>query len=490
MVCKFQVPGAENSVLELVRGCDVFKKVFGIIVLLCVISGCAGIDIKDDRVSLKDEVRDALAKTRAKDDVVSGKKVIGGKTYKVELRGVNVTDFVDLVYGKIANVPYVIDQGIRYSGVSMDIMLPGKMAKNEVVGVVGRMLERMGYWVDEIEGVYYINRSEDREKAKIKKVIKSYRVKNGNVKELSNVLKEISDSGLQVKVSHDDVGHLIFTGEDAEVRKVMEVVKSLDRKRRVIHIDVRVISLVMTGNLKYGLAPFIKATYEGETYLQWQGKSLFADGQISFGLGIGDKINAVLDLLEKRDYAKTVSAPYMMCTEGRTCKINVGVKIPVLTTEKSSNDTSTIVQTVSYQPTGIVIDMIGKELSPGRLSMLTNIELSEGESNSLSKLDSPSIINRTVSSDVILKDGQVTVIAGLYSYQSQKTKSNIPGIKGMLDILGNNSETQSKTEIVILIKPRLIEEDEEMVDITIDKIGKIERIEDEKRLQVEKSKTN
>jgi general secretion pathway protein D len=55
--------------------------------------------------------------------------------------------------------------------------------------------------------------------------------------------------------------------------------------------------------------------------------------------------------------------------------------------------------------------------------------------------------------------GQTVLLAGLISERSQKTQSGIPGlreIKFIGDLLGNTSNTKTRSEIIIFIKTQLI----------------------------------
>ena len=71
----------------------------------------------------------------------------------------------------------------------------------------------------------------------------------------------------------------------------------------------------------------------------------------------------------------------------------------------------------------------------------------------------PTISDRHVHSTVAVSSGQTVLLGGLISDNDQRTKNGLPivgDIKVLGDLLGNTDNTNTRTEIIIFIRPRVI----------------------------------
>ncbi|WP_372836495.1 type II secretion system protein GspD, partial [Pontibacterium sp.] len=95
------------------------------------------------------------------------------------------------------------------------------------------------------------------------------------------------------------------------------------------------------------------------------------------------------------------------------------------------------------------------------------LELSQVISNTsddaIAGINSPVISQRSFKTSLLVGDGQTAVVGGLISENNTKGNSKVPGA-GDLPVIGNlfKSETQGrdKTEIVVMITPRIIRDTE------------------------------
>jgi len=92
-------------------------------------------------------------------------------------------------------------------------------------------------------------------------------------------------------------------------------------------------------------------------------------------------------------------------------------------------------------------------------------EVSEAQQNTLSSINSPIILNRTIHTDVVAGDGQTVLIGGLISKNKSETAYHVP-LLSSIPILGNLfksvSKNTTKTELVIMITPRIIRSPKEI----------------------------
>lgn len=140
-------------------------------------------------------------------------------------------------------------------------------------------------------------------------------------------------------------------------------------------------------------------------------------------------------------------------------KIHIGDKVPVIT----SNVTSTGVtsESVSYLDVGLKLDVEPQVQLQGDVSIKVGMEVSNivREVKSGTGTLTYQLGSRNATTVLRLKDGETQVLAGLISDEDRAGVSKMPGL-GDLPLLGrlfsSHRDEKNKTEIVLLITPRII----------------------------------
>jgi general secretion pathway protein D len=140
-------------------------------------------------------------------------------------------------------------------------------------------------------------------------------------------------------------------------------------------------------------------------------------------------------------------------------KIHIGEKLPVFTTTSTAN--VGVSASVSYLDVGIKLDVEPNVSLSEEVSIKVGLEVSSivkevpGPSGSLAY----QVGTRSAATSLRLKNGETQVLAGLISDEERNTSNHIPGI-GELPILkhlfGTQRDTSTKTEIMLLITPRIL----------------------------------
>jgi general secretion pathway protein D len=143
-----------------------------------------------------------------------------------------------------------------------------------------------------------------------------------------------------------------------------------------------------------------------------------------------------------------------------TAKIHIGEKVPVFTSNASSN--GVISQTVQYIDAGLKLEVEPTISSSGDVSIKLNLNVASiGESVVTAGSSAFRVGTRSTSTQLRLHDGETQILAGLIDDQDRKNVSKVPGI-GDFPILGKlfskQKDDKSKTEIVLSITPRIVRE--------------------------------
>ena len=86
-------------------------------------------------------------------------------------------------------------------------------------------------------------------------------------------------------------------------------------------------------------------------------------------------------------------------------------------------------------------------------------EVSAVVKTTTSGIDSPTIQQRRVKTTVVVNDGEVLALGGMIQEQANKTSNQLPllgDIPGLGAVFSNRNNDVQKTELVILITPRVV----------------------------------
>ena len=140
-------------------------------------------------------------------------------------------------------------------------------------------------------------------------------------------------------------------------------------------------------------------------------------------------------------------------------KIHIGDKVPVITSNATS--TGVISESVSYLDVGLKLDVEPIVMQRDDVQIKVNLEVSNivREIRSNSGTLTYQIGTRNAGTTLRLKNGETQVLAGLISDEDRSAGSRIPGL-GDLPVVGrlfsSQRDERNKTEIVLLITPRVL----------------------------------
>ncbi|MDO6563039.1 type IV pilus secretin PilQ [Amphritea sp. 1_MG-2023] len=160
-----------------------------------------------------------------------------------------------------------------------------------------------------------------------------------------------------------------------------------------------------------------------------------------------------LSALESDGRIEVVSQPKVVTTNGKVALIESGSEIPYVTTD-DDGDTDTEFKDV------VLSLEVTPRINPGdRIAMDLVIKKdSVGETLSNGEI---SIIKNLLETSVVVPDGQTIVLGGVFENETSNTVNKTP-LLGDLPVLGalfrNKSTSNSKTELLIFITPKLIKE--------------------------------
>lgn len=179
----------------------------------------------------------------------------------------------------------------------------------------------------------------------------------------------------------------------------------------------------------------------------------------------GNGITATLNALRTVADVTVLSAPKLMVLNNHTATIEVGNQVPISTGSATSTITSSapIVNSIEYRDTGVILKVTPRVNSGGLVLLDIAQEVSDvlpqSSSQASSQDASPTIEQRKIATSVAVQDGQTVALGGLIQNEVQKNRTTIPllgSIPYIGHLFGDTSNALMRTELVVLLTPRVV----------------------------------
>jgi type IV pilus assembly protein PilQ len=216
------------------------------------------------------------------------------------------------------------------------------------------------------------------------------------------------------------------------------------------------------------------------------------NASITHNIQSGDvsiQLDVLLRILEQYQKGSVVARPSVTVISGKKGFIQVGQDFSVKSLDDAGNTTE------QFFSTGIILDVTPNVINfEGSEAINLDVRV---EKSSAVPGDVSTIIDKSQSStNVILFDGEETVIGGLFDTDRQTTRAGVPFLKdlpwwvfGLRYIFGYNSWSSTTNEMIIILKAELIDnlEDRKLKDTTIQQGFEKERQDFEKAKELMKN---
>jgi len=252
--------------------------------------------------------------------------------------------------------------------------------------------------------------------------------------------------------------------------KVEEIILQVDRPRKLVEIETRIIETTIRDESEVGVNFPDKLTMTAGN-LEVVDQDLGLPGLASYPLGGGSwtwgrltagEVSTVLSFLEKSGNSKLVSNPRVTTLSNTEAAIEVATTIPVETLNRFT-EAGVVQDIVSFQDLDVSITM---EVVPRvaddstvNLEITTMVEEITGYTGPADN-QRPITSRRSVSTTVTVRSGESLGLGGLLKEIETKNIEKVP-LLGSIPLLGrlfrHESKSTEKTDLLILITPRILE---------------------------------
>jgi pilus assembly protein CpaC len=169
---------------------------------------------------------------------------------------------------------------------------------------------------------------------------------------------------------------------------------------------------------------------------------------------------ATIQALQEKDLLQILAEPNVLSETGKKATFLDGGKFPFPVVQNAVGGLPVV--TIQFQQFGVELDFTPVITADGLIHLKVAPSVSSLDfTNALtiSGFTIPSLATRSVEAEMVLKDGQPFVIAGLLNNQVTKEFSKVPGI-GDIPIIGKLFQSESfekdRDELLVIVTPHII----------------------------------
>lgn len=283
---------------------------------------------------------------------------------------------------------------------------------------------------------------------------------------------------------------LVIMASPTDYQNLLQVIQKLDKRRRQVFVQALIAEISldklkdlgvkwgMFGTGSDGKNVSVVGQYDPQAVIQQLITAFATSGFSSFLSSnlTSTPVNfaAVLQALQSNNVINVLSTPTILTSDNKEAEIFVGQNVPFLTQTTQATGTTAVFQSVDRKDIGIDLK-ITPQISEGEYVKLdiyqeiSAITANKGQATDLVAT------KRSAKTSVLVKDKDTVVIGGLIQDQDTVTDNKVPFL-GDIPYLGwlfkSTSKERTKTNLLIVLTPRIIRGAEELAEVSGAQKGK------------------
>jgi general secretion pathway protein D len=308
-------------------------------------------------------------------------------------------------------------------------------------------------------------------------------------------------------VADKDNNTILTVATPAEYSVIEAALKKLDVPQRQVAIEVTIAEITLTDELDAGIEFLFKGAApsgRGSGGLFNQTKpfnpavplaaaATAAASTTPLGLALSTGFNylinnsnfpggvqAALHLLDTYGNTKVISNPHLAALDNQKATIKVGDRIPINQQTLVGGTTNAVTTTAQYIDTGVLLQVTPHINAGGLVTLEVDAEVSTPGTTSDPTV-APPINTRSVQTLLAVPSGQTMVMGGLITENNQNNSAGLPGL-ARIPVLGALFGTQTlrkdRTELILFITPRVVENETDYLRVIEDLRRRMERLDE------------
>lgn len=374
---------------------------------------------------------------------------------ELEIKKLALPEAISLIYTEVFKVPYMIAPELANDSRLVSFKITKDVDEREFIE---RYFGNMNIKIYTKKGIDYITTVIPKEKPPVMRVF-VYEPQNRTVGYLSDILSGYvsgrfgnsgsistdisnkSSSGASNNLSRSG-DSLVYYGTEQDIEMIKKILPNIDSIPDEVVVSGYVFE-VQTGQ------------YDGSGFLL-AAKVISEKFNISLGSNVSStndfiniktgSIDAIYSLLKTDNRFSVVSSPRLRVKNNTEASFSVGAEVPVLGSVTVNGDNAT--QSVEYRNSGVLFK-VQPSIKVKSIDLNIQQQLSNFVATDTGVNNSPTLLKRDVSTNVVMSDGDIILIGGLAEQKDSKSSSG-------WSFFGSRAKENTKTDIVVMLQVRKV----------------------------------
>lgn len=242
-----------------------------------------------------------------------------------------------------------------------------------------------------------------------------------------------------------------------EYALIEDAMRKLDVVPMQVVVEAVITEVALNNALRYGSQWFIRSGNDRGVLSRGPTQDAIPNFPgFAYFLNSGS-VNATLTALSSVTHVEILSAPNLMVLNNQTASLEVGDQVPI-STGSALND-STVISTIDYRDTGVLLKITPRVNSGGLVLLDIVQEVSDVSPTLSSTIDSPTISVRKIATSIAVQDGQTVALGGLIRDNNRKLRDGVPflsAIPVLGALAGSRDNKRERTELLVMLTPRVV----------------------------------
>jgi len=294
-------------------------------------------------------------------------------------------------------------------------------------------------------------------------------------------------------ITSDDRSNKLFIQAYPErLKEIIHLVKALDAQTKAVLIEGRILQLTINPKFDFGidweLQPHkttssgfwnsldIRGSFPISTDIASAaaplavGSSTSSVGKIAVGNLSDNEFIAQLKMLKQIQKTEVLANPRLMVLNGEEANINIGDRIPyVVTTTTGTGNNVSVSEEIKFIDVGISLVVTPTITDNGYILMQIRPEISSqtGTLTTPAGAKIPQVNTTFIETSVVVKSGKTIILGGLRRDDLTKNDKGVPYLQDIPlfgHLFKSRSGTTKHTEILILITPKIVTGETDVID--------------------------
>ncbi|KAF1009120.1 MAG: Type II secretion system protein D [Luteibacter sp.] len=289
-----------------------------------------------------------------------------------------------------------------------------------------------------------------------------------------------TEDGVRI-ASVDGSNQVMVRCRPSQWNEIEQAIKRLDTVPLQVQIETRILEVALTGSFQFGVQWYLEGLVGGTNgsvgqpgnQQQWalgNGGNVYNPKTDSFFYSFVNKdISVAIRAMEKNGNTKVLSAPSLVVLNNQKAHIQVGDQIPITQTFVNTNaNAGNTYGQVEYKDTGVILN-VRPRVNPGGLVYMNVNQVVSSPGDKDATTGNFPIQQREVATQVAVQSGQTVLLGGLIKQNDSLSNTGIPGLNRIPifgRLFGTTSRDRTRTELIVLITPRVISDGSDAKRIT------------------------